>query len=790
VSIASTRAREIGSWVMLNALWLPLTFQDTALMTIAVPAATVQLAPANHVLVLSVLASIAALAAMLVPPLGGWLSDALRRRGGSRRTFVAVGIAIDVGALVALANAHSLVWFAFFLVLSTAGANVALCAYQALLPELVPRRHWGAVSGVRGATTLAGTILGFAIAGAMPNPSITFLAAAAIMALGGLSLLGVGEGVYDGEEHAHVRDWHDFLVVFAARTLVFFGLIMLQTFVLYFFRDVQRVGDPSAGTALYAFATIAGAVASSLYLGLLSDRMPRKIVTSLAGAAMAVATIGFALAPSLSWILPFAVLFGIGFGGVISSGWALAMDAIPKLRDVARDLGLWGIATLLPNVVAPLVGGWLIGVFHGTRAGYQAVFGLAGFSFALASLTVLRVGRRPISSLWGWPLRFLAVTTNCAWDHFAYRVRGWGRLPRRRGPTLIVANHQHDLESMTIVTTTTIQSGPWRHPLFTASSRRMYEPGFLAERLPWMRSLLGRVNASPLFAALGMFPIENELSSRAIGALASSLQRRHGPLLLSDVFDERVATQFPQGTSTSDLWRGESYARSHAVVRIATLREPFRREILDETRANIGRDLASMEDVVRRGGTFYLTPEGKYSTDGRIGPMRGAIERLAPLATIYLAGVSYDPFVARRLSMLYRVVCFGRLHGKDLTELAETLAAIRPVVASQLLGEWLASRDGWFTADDASSAVENRLAELPRELFIDPELRRDPRGMVRSALPVMVHWNILECEGSGYRLAAERRHPQFPFVEDIVAYQASFLHETLAHAERARRFLA
>ena len=173
MSIASTRAREIGSWVMLNALWLPLTFQDTALMTIAVPAATVQLAPANHVLVLSVLASIAALAAMLVPPLGGWLSDALRRRGGSRRTFVAVGIAIDVGALVALANAHSLVWFAFFLVLSTAGANVALCAYQALLPELVPRRHWGAVSGVRGATTLAGTILGFAIAGAMPNPSIT-----------------------------------------------------------------------------------------------------------------------------------------------------------------------------------------------------------------------------------------------------------------------------------------------------------------------------------------------------------------------------------------------------------------------------------------------------------------------------------------------------------------------------------------------------------------------------------------------------------------------------------------
>ncbi len=772
---------------MLNALWLPLTFQDTALMTIAVPAATVHIAPTEHVFVLSVLASIAALAAMLVPPLGGWLSDALRRRGGSRRTFVAVGILIDVGALVALADAHSLVWFGFFLVLATAGANVALCAYQALLPESIPRQHWGAVSGVRGALTLAGTVLGFAIAGAMPDPSLTFLAAAAIVAVGGLSLLGVGDGVYDGEEHAHVRDWHDFFVVFAARTLVFFGLIMLQTFVLYFFRDVQKVGDPSAGTALYAFATIAGAVASSLYLGLLSDRVPRKIVTALAGAAMAIATIGFALAPGLSWILPFAVLFGVGFGGVISSGWALAMDAIPKLRDVARDLGLWGIATLLPNVVAPLVGGWLIGLFHGTRAGYQAVFGLSGFSFALASLAVLRVGRRPISSLWGWPLRFVAVVSNYVWDHLAYRVRGWGKIPRRRGPTLIVANHQHDLESMTIVTATTVHSGPWRHPVFTASSRRMYEPGFLAERLPWLSELLRRVNAGPMFVALGMLPIENELGSRAVSAFAWSVQRRHGPLPIRDVFDERVAALFPPDAKTSDVRNATCFARSRTVVKVATLREPYRREILDETRANVERDLALMEDVVRRGGSFYLTPEGKYSIDGRIGQMRGAIERLAPLATIYLVGVSYDPFVSKRLSMLYRVVCFGRLREGGMTLLVGTLAAIRPVVASQLLGAWLEST-AEFSAGEACAAIAKAIPELPPALFVDPELRRDPARMVRAAMPRMVEWEILQRAGDRYRVAPRRRHPQFPFVEDIIAYQARFLEETLANAALAEPY--
>jgi len=782
VGTPPARVRQIGAWVTLNFLWLPLTFQDTALMTIAVPAMTVSLAPENHVFVLALLASISALAAMVVPPLGGWFSDTLRRRGGSRRSFVAVGLVIDIAALVALSYAHSLLWFGIMLVIATAGANLALCAYQALLPETVPRQNWGAVSGVRGVTTLAGTVLGFAIAGVVPDPRITFLATAAIMVAGGLSLLGIGDGTYDGEEHAHVRDWHDFIVVFVARALVFFGLVMLQTFVLFFFRDVQHVENPSAGTALYAFATIGGAVLSSVYLGLLSDRYPRKIVTAFAGGCMALATIGFALAPTLHWMLPFAVFWGIGFGGVISSGWALAMDSIPKLRDVARDLGLWGIATLLPNVVAPLVGGWLIGAFHGTRAGYQAVFGLSGFSFALASLVVLRVGRHPISSLWAVPLRAMAVVSNYVWDHTAYRVRRWGGVPRRRGPALIVANHQHDFESPAIVSTMTVECGPWRHPIFTASSRRMYEPGFLAERLPWLGVLLRRVNAGPLFVALGMLPLENELAARGMAAFAFAAQRRHGVLPLDEIFDERVASRFPPGTSSADLYKRDLFDEAHRVVKLATVREPYRREILDETRAHLDGDLARMEDLVRRGATFYLTPEGHYTSDGRIMPMRGVIERLAPLATIYIAGVSYDPFVAKRLSMLFRVAPLQDGPEPWITRIARTLAAIRPVTTSQLLGAWLHAGSERFTEEEAVAAVTDALGRLPRGLFVDPELRRKPRTLVRAALPLMVGWQILERDGDGYRLAPVRHHPQFPFVDDVIAFQSRFLDETVEHA--------
>ncbi len=155
--------------------------------------------------------------------------------------------------------------------------------------------------------------------------------------------------------------------------------------------------------------------------------------------------------------------------------------------------------------------------------------------------------------------------------------------------------------------------------------------------------------------------------------------------------------------------------------------------------------------------------------------MRGAIERLGPLATIYLCGVSYDPFVSKRLSMLYRMVRLPEGAEPWMMRLTKTLAAIRPVTTSQLLGTWLGAQTGSFTFDEAASAVERRMAALPPELFVDPELRRNPHSMVRAALPLMVKWQILERDGDGYRLAAQRRHPQFPFVEDILAYQAALL---------------
>jgi hypothetical protein len=101
------------------------------------------------------------------------------------------------------------------------------------------------------------------------------------------------------------------------------------------------------------------------------------------------------------------------------------------------------------------------------------------------------------------------------------------------------------------------------------------------------------------------------------------------------------------------------------------------------------------------------------------------------------------------------------------------------VTTSALIAEWLVSRKGAFAEEEAANAIASRVAALPQDLFIEPRLARDPRTMAILAVRRMAQLGILERFGDRYALAHKRVHPNFPNVEDIVAFQARFLGETL-----------
>jgi MFS family permease len=269
--------------------------------------------------------------------------------------------------------------------------------YQVLVPEIVPRRFWGTAAGYRGAMTLIGTIIGLLLGALLPARE-ALLASAGGVVVSALLLLFVPASppfvTTARREGAHIRDRRDLVVTLIARAWIVMGMTLLNTYVLYFFHDVLGVRNASLNTGLVAGAAMFGAVASSVAVGIISDKIDRRLVVFLSGLPMTVAALGFALAPDLRVIFVYAALFGLGYGGVFSVGWALALDSIPELGDVARDLGIWGTLSNLPMLIAPGIGAAIIAAGATVSDGYRWLFACAGACFLLGSLTVL-AARKP-----------------------------------------------------------------------------------------------------------------------------------------------------------------------------------------------------------------------------------------------------------------------------------------------------------------------------------------------------------------------------------------------------------
>jgi MFS family permease len=392
-------AAPLGTLILVNIYWLPLSLEEAALLAIAIPAALLHLAPVQHVAVYSVLASLINVVNTFLPWPVGALSDKLRSSGTPRMALAAVGVALNVAGLAVAALASDLTLFFAAILIFATGQAISTTVYQAMLPDAVARASWGLASGIRGAATLLGTVSGLALGG-FADPRTAFIVCGALALVGALTFFGLRSREHDEDDHAHIRDWHDFIVVFIGRAFIVFALTLLGTFVLYFFRDVLHVADPSRGASMAGIAGLIGAVLSSIALGLLSDRIRpfRKYIVALCGIPMTIAATGYAIAPSVNYILIFALLFGVGYGGVLSIGWALALDSLPTMRDAARDLGIWGMATHVPAIVAPLIGGFFIHLFKGSVDGYRALFALAALCFAIGSFSTVFVRGQKIAA--------------------------------------------------------------------------------------------------------------------------------------------------------------------------------------------------------------------------------------------------------------------------------------------------------------------------------------------------------------------------------------------------------
>ncbi|MFC2062691.1 MFS transporter [Chloroflexota bacterium] len=356
--------------------------------------------------------------AMLIQPIAGAISDRSGFKWGQRRPYILMGTLLLILLLPGVSLVGSYAAILVIYCLMQFGSNVAQGPYQAFIPDLVPEGRRGLASGVKSLLEILGGIsLLYPIAifmdryAAGDGVSWLWLAwgipAVILFGVTLFTLFSVKERPGTGRFtlaslpslyksfRIDVRENRDFIWFLVSRLLIFMAFTTLQTFVLYFLRDVVGVANPATDTATFSIIMVASALVVAYPAGRLSDRIGRRpivIASGLLGALWMVFI--FIFQHNYPLVMLFGSLVGVSFGAFMSTNWALATDLIARGEE-ARYLGLANMANAGGAALARLIGP-VIDFFNASSPGMgYSVMLLACFLYFVAgSLLLFKVKRR------------------------------------------------------------------------------------------------------------------------------------------------------------------------------------------------------------------------------------------------------------------------------------------------------------------------------------------------------------------------------------------------------------
>jgi MFS family permease len=346
-----------------------------AILAVSLQARSVELAQSEGVRAYALIAALGALVATLVQPLAGALSDRQRRRTGNRNVFYVTGLLIALPSLAWFYLAPS--WpqlLAAFFVLEF-GMNVAGGPYQAVIPDYVAPPKRGLFSSWMSAYQSVGNAAGLLVAGFVHDLRIVALALAAGLAgTWGATvahLRGRSGSDADGESTpASLLRNGPLRALLLSRGLINVGFFTLLGFLLFYVRESLGVrGDAvQTQTALVFLSFTLAAVAGAAIAARPTDRMDKRVVVSVACGAIALSLAALAIAPALGFAYAAAVCAGAAWGAFVTADWALAAAVLPA-GAMATAMGIWNVATTLPQVVAPLATAPLVLRFNAIAPG-------------------------------------------------------------------------------------------------------------------------------------------------------------------------------------------------------------------------------------------------------------------------------------------------------------------------------------------------------------------------------------------------------------------------------------
>ncbi len=397
-----------GGWMALLSLAnLGLWMGYFGPLQVLLPNQIQQLAGAQKTTALGLVTALGALVAVLVGPIAGALCDATTLRFGRRRTWIAAGALLGCAGLALLSRQATLIGVTLGWCAAQAGLNALQAGLTAVVPDQVPVRQRGLVSGWVGLTQSLGVVVGVLVVTVLVTGTVNgYLVIGALVVLTAVPFLLATRDRPPGRAprfrlrsvvlafRLRPRENPDFAWAWATRFLVQLGNAMATLYLLYFLRDRVHYEqlfpgrDAADGLLVLILIYTATTVLTVVVGGAVSDRTGRRRPSVIvSGLVMAAAALLLAIWPTWTGALIAAAVLGLGFGVYLSVDQALITQVLPSAADRAKDLGVINIANSAPQVLGPALAAPIV-AFLG---GYPALFAAVATVTVLGSILVTRI---------------------------------------------------------------------------------------------------------------------------------------------------------------------------------------------------------------------------------------------------------------------------------------------------------------------------------------------------------------------------------------------------------------
>ena len=364
-------------------------------------------APDGKEAALGWITGVGALVSIIANPAAGALSDRTTSRLGRRKPWVLYGALLGALGILALALQSTVLGLAVAWGVCQATINGAYAGVTATIPDQVPVRQRGVVSGWVGIAQVLGVVIGVALVSFAVTGLTGGIVLTAVLFV--LLVLPFVLRLHDPRLSPDAppplsltrfltqfwvspRAHPDFAWAWVTRFLVSLGNALATLYLLFFLTDAVQVENPEQAQALVILAYAVGCIVTAVYSGRLSDRSGRrKIYVVVSSLVMASSAFILAFVPTFTATLVAGLILGLGYGVYLAVDQALITQVLPAAADRGRDLGVINIANAAPQVLAPVIAAPIVT----GSTGYVGLYVLTGLVTILSAVLVRNIRSVP-----------------------------------------------------------------------------------------------------------------------------------------------------------------------------------------------------------------------------------------------------------------------------------------------------------------------------------------------------------------------------------------------------------